>query len=296
MNDPRLNHSEQGFPPRYVAEARDALAATVAKLPPAAAAKLREFEDAALAGEGAVGAARAKRDEVVRPVTELRTTVAQSTAPHPGNLERLAQLEAELEHREEVLRRFQTERIAANVAFGGIHRALEALPSNARLVAVPAPEPKKGQTLTSVRETIVGLKGDIHTLETSAPTIEEQEAALRAAIAKRGEGGRPRMDRTGRLKTDATATAQAAALAVACWLDPEGVFERMVAEGALREGGSLSAAEKAGALTTLRASLFEAELAEEVLLQRDGGIRRADADPFAILGIRVEAGRAARAA
>ncbi|UDQ87414.1 hypothetical protein LJE71_13960 [Xanthobacter autotrophicus] len=296
MIDPRLNHSEQGFPPRYVAEARDALAAAVAKLPSTAAARLRQIEDAALAGEGAVAAARAKRDEVARPVAELRTTVAQSTAPHPGNLERLAQLEAELEHREEVLRRFQAERIAANVAFGGIHRALEALPSNARLVAVPAPEPKKGQTLTSVRETIVGLKGDIHTLETSAPTIEEQEAALRAAIAARAEAGRPRLDRAGRLKIAPTANAQSAALAVACWAFPEAVFERMVAEGALRESGAMPAAEKATQLADLRARLFEAEVLEETLLLRDGGTRRNDADPFAVLGVRVEVGVKARAA
>lgn len=294
--DPRLNHSEQGFPPRYATEARAALAATIAKLPPAAAASLRQIEDAALAGEGAVAAARAKRDEVARPVAELRTTVAQSTAPHPGNLERLAQLEAELEHREEVLRRFQAERIAANVAFGGIHRALEALPSNARLVAVPAPEPKKGMTLTAARETVASLKRDIHALENSAPTIEEQEAALRAAIAARAEAGRPRMDRAGRLKIAPTANAQSAALAVACWLDPEAVFETMKQDGALREGGAMSAAEKAAALATLRTSLFEAEMLEEALIQRDGGTRRTDADPFAILGIRVEAGRAARAA
>lgn len=295
MIDPRLNHSEQGFPPRYIAEARDALAATIAKLPSTAAAKLREFEDAALAAEGAVAAARAKRDEKLRPVTMLRQSVAQSTTPHPANLERLAQLEPELEHREEVLRRFQAERVAVGVLFGGIQRALEALPPSARLVAVELPEPKKA-TLTSIRETIVSLKGDIRALETSTATREEQEAVLRAAIAKRGEIGRPRMDRSGRLRTEAAANAQAAALAVACWLDPEGVFERMVAEGALREGGTMSAAEKAAALTTLRASLFEAEVLEEVLIQRDGGTRRADADPLAVLGVRVEAGRAARAA
>lgn len=295
MIDPRLNHSEQGFPPRYVAEARDALAATVAKLPPLAAARFRQLEDAALAAEGAVAAARAKREEVVRPVTELRMSVAQSTTPHPADLERLGQVETELEHREEVLRRFQAERVATNAAFGGIRRALEALPSNARFVEVPAPEPKKA-TLVGVRETVAGLKRDIHALENSAPTIEEQEAVLRAAIAKRGEIGRPRLDRSGRLRTEAAANAQAAALAVACWLNPEDVFARMVEDGALREGGAMSAAEKAAALTTLHTSLFEAEVLEEALVQRDGGTRRPDADAFAILGIRVEAGRAARAA
>lgn len=295
MIDPRLNHSEQGFPPRYASEARAALAATIAKLPPLAAARFRQLEDAALAGEGAVAAARAKREEVVRPVTELRTSVAQSTTPHPANLERLGQLEAELERREEVLRRFQAERITANVAFGGIQRALEALPSNARLVEGPAPELKKA-TLVGVRETVASLKRDIHALENSAPTIEEQEAALRAAIAARAEAGRPRMDRAGRLKIAPTANAQSAALAVACWAFPEAVFERMVSEGALREGGAVTAAEKAAALATLRTSLFEAEVLEEALIQRDGSTRRNDADPFAILGIRVEAGRAAWAA
>lgn len=296
MNDPRLYHSEQGFPPRYVAEARDALAATVAKLPPLAAARFRQLEDAALAGEGAVAAARAKREEVVRPVTELRMSVAQSTTPHPANLERLAQLEAQLEHREEVLRRFQAERIAANVQHSGIRRALEALPSNTRLVEVPAPELKKSQTLASARETVAALKRDIHALETSAPTTEEQAATLRAAIAKRGEIGRPRIDRSGRLRTEAAANAQAAALAVMCWAFPEAVFERMVAEGALREGGTMSAAEKTAAVAALRTSLFEAEILEEALVQRDGGTRRNDADPFAILGIRVEADTKARAA
>jgi len=296
MIDPRLNHSEQGFPPRYVAEARDALAATVAKLPPLAAARFRQLEDAALAAEGAVAAARAKREEVVRPVTELRMSVAQSTTPHPANLERLGQVETELEHREEVLRRFQAERVATNAAFGGIRRALEALPSNTRLVEVPAPELKKGMTLTAAREAVASLKRDIDALETSAPTTEEQEAVLRAAIAARAEAGRPRMDRAGRLKIAPTANAQAAALAVACWLDPEGVFEQMVADGALRDGGTLTAAEKTAASATLRASLFAAEVLEEALIQRDGGTRRADADPLAILGIRVEAGRAARAA
>lgn len=293
--DPRLNHIEQGFPPRYVAEARDALAATVAKLPPAAAAKLRQFEDAALAGEGAVAAARAKRDEVARPVAKLRTTVAQSTAAHPGNLERLAQLEAELEHREEVLRRFQAERIAANAIYGGVQRALEALPSNARLVEVPAPELKKA-TLTAARETVAALKRDIHALETSAPTTEEQAATLRAAIAKRGEIGRPRMDRSGRLRTEAAANAQAAALAVMCWAFPEAVFERMVEDGALCDGGTLAATEKATQIANLRAGLFAAEVLEEAVLLRDGGTRRADADPLAILGVRVEVGAKARAA
>jgi len=296
MIDPRLNHSEQGFPPRYATEARDALAATIAKLPQSAAAKLREFEDAALSSEGAVRVAQERRNEKLRPITMLRQAVAQSTTPHPANLERLSQLEPELEHVEEMLRRFQAERAAANMLFGGIQRALEALPSNARLVQVPAPEPKKGMTLTAAREAVTSLTRDIHALETSAPTTEEQAATLRAAIAKRGEAGRPRMDRTGRLKTDAAATAQAAALAVMCWAFPEAVFERMVEDGALREGGSLSAAEKAAALATLRASLFETELLEEALIQRDGGTRRPDADAFAILGVRVEAGRAARAA
>ena len=296
MNDPRLNHSEQGFPPRYATEARDALAATIAKLPQSAAAKLREFEDAALSSEGAVRVAQERRNEKLRPITMLRQAVAQSTTPHPANLERLSQLEPELEHVEEMLRRFQAERAAANMLFGGIQRALEGLPPNARFAVAEPPAPKKGDTLTSVRETIAGLKRDIHALETSAPTIEEQEAVLRAAIAKRGEIGRPRMDRSGRLRTEAAANAQAAALAVACWLDPEGVFEQMVADGALREGGSMSAAEKATQLADLRAGLFAAEVLEEALIQRDGGTRRADADPLAILGIRVEAGRAARVA
>lgn len=296
MIDPRLNHSEQGFPPRYATEARDALAATIAKLPLSAAARFRQFEGAAFAAEAAAGAAKARRDEKARPVATLREAMARSDAPHPSNLAYLAELEPELEHVEELLRRFQAERIAASVAFGGIRRALEALPSNTRLVEVPAPELKKGMTLTAAREAVASLKRDIHALETSAPTIEEQEAVLRAAIAKRGEIGRPRMDRSGRLRTEAAANAQASALAVACWLDPEGVFEQMVADGALREGGSMSAAEKAAALATLRTSLFEAEVLEEALVQRDGGTRRPDADAFAILGVRVEAGRAARAA
>ena len=58
----------------------------------------------------------------------------------------------------------------------------------------------------------------------------------------------------------------------------------------------MSAAEKATQLADLRAGLFAAEVLEEALIQRDGGTRRADADPLAILGIRVEAGRAARVA
>ncbi|MBB6307295.1 hypothetical protein [Xanthobacter tagetidis] len=294
--DPRLNHRVQEFAPAYVREAAAAIAATVAKLPQSAAAKFRQFEEAAFAAEAAAGAARAKRDEKLRPISALRQAVAQSTTPHPANIALLEELTPELEHAEELFSRFNAERISTGAAFSAIQRALEALPPNARFVAVESSAPKKADTLIAVRETIAGLKRDIHALESSAPTTEEQEATLRAAIAKRGEAGRPRMDRTGRLKTDATATAQAAALAVACWLNPEGVFARMVEDGALREGGSLSAAEKAAALTTLRASLFEVELLEEALLQRDGGTRRADADPLAILGIRVEAGRAARAA
>lgn len=290
MIDPRLNHSEQGFPPRYVAEARDALAATVAKLPQIAAAKLREFEDAALAAEGALRAAQERRNELARPVTALRQAVAESDAPNAATVQHLAELEPEFEHREEVLLRFRAASVAANVVLGTITRALSELPRTACFVAVEAPEPKKAATLTAARETVAGLKRDIHTLENSGATREEQEAALRAAIAKRGEAGRPRMDRTGRLKIEATATAQAAALAVACWLDPEGVFERMVAEGALREGGTLTAAEKAAQLADLRARLFEAEALEETLLLRDGGTRRADADPFAVLGVRVEVG------
>lgn len=289
MTDPRLNHRVQEFTPRYVGEARDALAATVAKLPPAAAAKFRQFEDAAFAAEAAAGAARAKRDEKARPVTTLREAMARSDSPHPANLKLLAELEPAREHAEELFRRFDTERIATGVAFGGIQRVLEDLPPNARLVEVTPPAPKKGDTLTSVREAIAGLKRDIAALQNSAPTREEQEAALRAAIAKRGEAGRPSMDRTGRLRIEAVSNAMSAALAVACWLDPEGVLKRMAAEGALREGGTVPAAEKAAHLTPLRASLFEAEVLEEALLQRDGGTRRNDADPFAILGVKVEA-------
>ncbi|MFG1317692.1 hypothetical protein [Xanthobacter autotrophicus] len=292
---PILNHRVMEFTPAYVREARDALAATVAKLPPSAAAKFRAFEDAAFAATAAADAARAKRDEKLKPVAALREGVARSDSPHPANLKLLAQLEPELEHAEEVFRRFHAERISTGMAFSAIQRALEELPPNARFVEAPAPEPKKGQTLTTARETVAGLKGNIAALEHSAPTVEEQEAALRAAIAKRGEIGRPSMDRTGRLRTEAATNASAAALAVACWLDPEGVFDRMVAEGALREGGSLSAAEKAAALATLRASLFEAELLEEALLLRDGGTRRNDADPLAILGIKVEASAKRRA-
>ncbi|MFG1377888.1 hypothetical protein [Xanthobacter autotrophicus] len=296
MNDPRLTHRVQEFTPLYVREARDALAATVARLPPAAAAKFRAFEDAAFAAEAAADAARAKRDEKARPVTTLREAMARSDTPHPANLKLLAQLEPELEHREEVLRRFQAERISTGMAFSAIQRALEELPPNARIVEVPAPEPKKGQTLTTVRETVAGLKRDIAALQNTAPTREEQEAALRAAIAARGEAGRPRMDRTGRLRIEAVSNAMSAALAVACWLHPEAVFERMVAEGALREGGTIPAAEKTAHLATLRAQLFEAEVLEEALLQRDGGTRRADADPFAVLGVRVEASAKRRAA
>lgn len=295
MNDPRLNHHVQEFTPAYVREASASIASAVAKLPPSAAARFRQFEGAAFAAEAAAGAAKARRDEKARPVATLREAMARSDAPHPANLELLAQLEPELEHVEELLRRFKADSIAANAIYGGIQRALEALPPSARLVAVEPPELKKA-TLVGVRETVAGLKRDIHALENSAPTIEEQEAVLRAAIAKRGEIGRPRLDRSGRLRTDAAANAQAAALAVACWLDPEGVFEQMVADGALREGGSMSAAEKATQLADLRAGLFAAEVLEEALIQRDGGTRRADADPLAILGIRVEAGRAARVA
>lgn len=295
MNDPRIHHSEQGFTPRYVGEAASAIAATVAKLPAGAAAKMRAFEDASFAAEAAAGAARAKRDEKARPVATLRQAVAQSTTPHPANLKLLAQLEPELEHAEEVLRRFQAERVATGTAFSVIQRALEALPPNARLVEVTPPAPKKGDTVTSVRETIASLKRDIAALQNSAPTREEQEATLRAAIAARGEGGRPRMDRTGRLKIE-SGNAQAAALAVLCWLHPETVFQRMVEDGALREAGAVPAAEKTSALATLRAQQFEAEVLEEALIQRDGGTRRADADPLAILGIRVEASAKRRAA
>lgn len=296
MNDPRLNHRVQEFTPAYVREASASIASAVAKLPPSAAARFRQFEGAAFAAEAAAGAAKARREEKARPVATLREAMARSDAPHPANLELLAQLEPELEHVEELLRRFKADSIAANAIYGGIQRALEGLPPNARFAAAEPPAPKKGDTLTSVRETIAGLKRDIAALEHSAPTIEEQEATLRAAIAKRGEIGRPRLDRSGRLRTEAAANAQAAALAVACWLDPEGVFEQMVADGALREGGSMSAAEKATQLADLRAGLFAAEVLEEALIQRDGGTRRADADAFAILGVRVEAGRAARAA
>lgn len=296
MNDPRLNHHVQEFTPAYVHEARDALAATVTRLPPAAAAKYRTFEDAAFAAEAAAGAAKAKRDEKLKPVEMLRKGMAQSETPHPANRKLLAELEPELEHAEELFRRFDAERIATGMAFSGIERALEALPPNARLVEVTPPAPKKGDTLAGVRETVAGLKRDIHALETSAPTTEEQEAALRAAIAKRGEAGRPSMDRNGRLRTEASTNASAAALAVACWLHPEAVFEKMVGEGALREGGTVPAAEKTAALATLRTSLFEAELLEEALLLRDGGTRRNDADPLAILGVRVEASTKRRAA
>ncbi|MFG1371720.1 hypothetical protein V5F32_06075 [Xanthobacter oligotrophicus] len=291
--DLRIHHSEQGFSPRYVREAAAAIAAAVAKLPQTAAAKFRQFEDAAFAAEAAAGAARAKRDEKLRPVAALRQAVAQSTTPHAANIELLA---PELEHAEEVFRRFDAERIATGAAFSGIQRALEALPPNARFVAVESSAPKKADTLTGIRETVAGLKRDIAALESSAPTIEEQEATLRAAIAQRGEAGRPRMDRTGRLKITDGSNAMAAALAVACWLDPEAVLRRMVEDGALREGGTVPAGEKTAHLATLRAQLFEAEVLEEALIQRDGGSRRNDADPFAILGIRVEAGAKRRAA
>lgn len=294
--DPRLNHRVLEFTPAYVGEARDALAATVAKLPPAAAAKFRAFEDAAFAATAAAGAARAKRDEKLKPVAALREAMARSDSPHPANLKLLAELEPAREHAEELFRRFDAERIATGVAFSGIQRALEALPPNARLVEATAPEPKKSQMLSSVRETIAGMTRDIAALQNSAPTREEQEAALRAAIAARGEAGRPRKDRSGRLRTEAAANAQASALAVMCWLHPEAVFERMVAEGALRQGGTVPAAEKAAALETLHASLFEAEVLEEALIQRDGGTRRNDVDPLAVLGVRVEASAKRRAA
>ena len=58
----------------------------------------------------------------------------------------------------------------------------------------------------------------------------------------------------------------------------------------------MPAAEKATQLADLRARLFEAEGLEETLLLRDGGTRRADADPFAVLGVRVEVSAKARAA
>lgn len=294
MADPRLDYREHSIPPIYVREDKAHTAATTAKLPAAAAAKLRAFEDAALAAEGALQAAQERRNELARPVMELRRAVAEAETPHAGNVQHLAELEPEFEHREEVLLRFRAASIAANAVLGNITRALADLPRTACITEASAPELKKAATLTSVRETVASVKRDIHALETSAPTIEEQEAALRAAIAKRGEAGRPRMDRTGRLKTDAAATAQAAALAVACWLDPEGVFETMVQDGALREGGTMSVDEKAATLATLRTSLFEAELLEEALVVREGGTRRNDADPFAILGVLVEAGAKAR--
>ena len=294
MIDPRLDYREHSIPPTYVREDKAHTAAITAKLPAAAAAKLRAFEDAALAAEGALQAAQERRNELARPVMELRRAVAESDAPNPVTVQHLAELEPEFEHREEVLLRFRAASIAANAVLGNITRALADLPRTACFVEASAPEAKKGQTLTSVRETVANVTRDIHALNTSAPTTEEQEAALKAAIAKRGEIGRPRMDRSGRLRTEAAANAQAAALAVACWLDPEGVFARMVEDGALREGGTVSASEKAAALATLRASLFEAELLEEALIQRDGGARRNDADPFAVLGVRVEVGAKAR--
>lgn len=288
---PSTEHHETVAWPGYTREKPAA-----AKLPPAAAARLREFEDAALAAEGAVRMAQERRNEKLRAVTALRQAVAKSTTPHPVNLAHLAELEPELEHLDEVLRRFQAERAAANMLFGGIQRALEALPPSARLVAVETTEPKKGQTLTSVRETLASLKRDIHALETSAPTTEEQTDALRAAIAEKAKAGQPRFKRDGGLKVSATTNPSNAALALACWLNPEGVLARMVEDGALHAGGSMPAAEKATQLADLRARLFEAELAEEVVIQRDGGIRRADADPLAILGVRVEVSAKARAA
>lgn len=282
---PSTEHHETVAWPGYTREKP-----TVAKVPLAAAARLREFEDAALAAEGAVRMAQERRNEKLRAVTTLRQAVAQSATPHPVNLAHLAELEPELEHLDEVLRRFQAERAAANVVFGGIQRALEALPSNACLVEVPAPEPKKGTTLTNVRETVASLKRDIAALETSAPTREEQTDALRAAIAEKAKTGQPRFKRDGGLKVSATTNPSNAALGLLCWLDPEGVLARMVESGALRDGGTLTAAEKAAQLADLRARLFEVEVLEETLLLRDGGTRRADADPFAVLGVRVEVG------
>ncbi|MDI4656570.1 hypothetical protein [Xanthobacter autotrophicus] len=291
---PSFEHHETVAWPSYTREK-----STIA-LPPAAAAKLRAFEDESFASEAAARAARKRRDEVLRPVIELRRAVAEgsrdSASPHPVNVSELARLEQELEHREETLRRFQSAQREAGGPLARIRQALDTLPAGTVLVAVEAREPKKGATLVTVRETVAGLKRDIAKLEHSAPTVQEQMDALRGAIAEKAKAGRPRMDRSGGLKVSAFTNSGTAALSVLCWYDAEGVLKRLVEDGLLHEAGAVPAAEKTAALETLHANLFEAEVLEEALIQRDGGTRRADADSLAVLGLRVEAGAKRRAA
>lgn len=260
----------------------------ISLLPPAAAAKFRGFTDDFRAAQAAADAARERLDALSRPLGALRTAVADAerrdVAPNPDTLAELSRLTREEEHRLETLRRHQADATRLAPIINGVERWLGSLPAGAVIADATAPEVKKGATLQLLRADIEALVSDIEALAAAPPTRSEQEATLKAEIARLGTAGRPVLRRGGGLKV----TPGVSPLAVACWLDPEAVFARLAEEGAIREGGTLSAQEKAAQLADLRTRLLKAERVEEALVVKEGGTRRRDADPRAVLGVEVQ--------
>jgi hypothetical protein len=187
----------------------------------------------------------------------------------------------------------------------GARQWLRELPPNAALEAAP-PRPVETVTGESLKEALAArrrrireLRLDLRRVSLAPPPKADQKRQARGFVKGLAERGRPKLkiDR-GQFEADfsdpmadfgVTAGFVASALA---WLDPEALAKRLEAEIDAQPEAPLSLTESARAkrMAELGGEIDKLEREEEALIaaaaeQGQDVLRRADADPAAVLGV-----------
>jgi hypothetical protein len=276
-------------------------------------------------GDPLPGAARAKLLTLQGTANDARDASASAQARLRGLQDQLSSSTLSDEQQDGIEREIdrliavrtkQNERHAALLAVvDGIRRYLQALPRGITLEMVRHPTPKllKGENnsaaLSRIRNEIADLKQQRQAVASASLPKSVMKAAAKRYVEEMAARGRPRVAGDsdgfkatfGDTKTFAPQGVRAAA-ELLCWHDGPGVLARLEAEIDALPTPSLvlDTEERATRLAELTSDLERLERDEESLIEQawdDGSevLRRPEANPAAILGVRIKQRQRVRA-
>lgn len=277
------------------------------------------------AGDPLPSAARAKLLALQGLATDARDAAASAQVRLRALQEQLSgstlsdEEQDSIEHEIErllALRAKSNERHAALLALdSSIRRYIQSLPrgTSLELVKHPAPKLLKDETfadaLTRIRDQITTIKHHRHSVAYAPPPKSALKEAATTYVQQMAERGRPNVTAErdglrvewGDPRSFAPGGAQATA-EMNCWLFPEQVLKRLSDEidAMPAPANVLTATERKRRLADLGIELEQRERDEEALIEkatRDGAeiLRRSDASPAAVLGIRIKQSARVRA-
>jgi hypothetical protein len=263
----------------------------LANLPFTAREKFRAMEDSENEAQALVSA-------TMRRLSELNKALITGPADEAANIEHeQSRMRARLAQHQESHQ--------APAAFNvNIRRWLDGLASNATLEAAKALKVKlksgetHSQAVARLREQIGALRTERTRTELAAPTVEEMKAAAAEHVSKLAERGTPRLAiQHGKFELRFNPELDAGCLLA--WFHAAALLKRLEAQIDAMPKPALAVTAKARAdrLATIKAELLELERLEESLIvaaEEEGQSipRRANADPYAILGLVVARNKA----